>query len=61
MAGDLANAGVLPAATGVPILHVLADHDQYDPYPASIAFDRQHLPAPADLLTLVGATHLDPF
>ncbi|HWW43598.1 MAG TPA: hypothetical protein VN180_00860 [Acidimicrobiia bacterium] len=61
MAGNLANAAVLPAATGVPVLHVLDDHDPYDPYPASIAFDRQHLPAPRELLTLVAATHLPPF
>ncbi len=61
MAGNLANAGVLPAATGVPILHVLDDHDQYDPYPGAIAFDEQHLPAPDELLTLVDATHLPPF
>jgi dienelactone hydrolase len=61
MAGNLANAGVLPAPTGVPILHILDDHDPYDPYPASIAFDRQHLPAPNDLLTLISASHLPPF
>jgi len=61
MAGNLANAQVLPSATGVPILHILDDHDPYDPYPASIAFDREHLPAPHDLLTLVSADHLPPF
>jgi len=61
MAGDLANAGVLPAATGVPILHVMDDHDQYDPYPASIAFDRANLVAPKELLTLVSAVHLPPY
>ena len=61
MAGNLGNAGVLPQATGVPILHVMEDHDQYDPYPASIAFDRTNLPAPRDLLTLVSAVHLPPY
>ncbi|HEY6318666.1 MAG TPA: hypothetical protein VI462_12375 [Acidimicrobiia bacterium] len=61
MAGNLANAEVLPAATGVPILHVMNDHDQYDPYPASIAFDRANLPAPKELLTLVSAVHLPPY
>ena len=61
MAGNLANALVLPAATGVPILHIMDDHDQYDPYPASIAFDRQNLPAPNERLTLVAAAHLPPY
>ncbi len=61
MAGNLANAGTPPAATGVPVLHVLDDHDPYDPYPASIAFDRQSLPAPKVLLTLVNAIHDVPF
>ncbi len=61
MAGNLANANALPTATGVPALHVMDDHDQYDPYPASIAFDRQNLPAPKALLTLVNAPHLPPY
>jgi dienelactone hydrolase len=61
MAGNLGNAGVLPAATGVPILHVMEDHDQYDPYPASIAFDRANLQAPKEMLTLVSAVHLPPY
>jgi pimeloyl-ACP methyl ester carboxylesterase len=61
MAGNLANANVLPTATGVPALHIMDDHDRYDPYPASIAFDRQHLPAPKAILTLVNAGHDLPF
>jgi hypothetical protein len=67
MAGNLANAGVLgqangmPTATGVPVLHIMDDHDQYDSYAASIAFDRQSLPAPKASLTLVNAIHDVPF
>jgi dienelactone hydrolase len=61
MAGNLANALELPGPTGVPVLHVMDDHDQYDPYPASIAWDRQYLRAPRYLLTLVSANHLPPF
>jgi len=61
MAGNLANANALPTATGVPALHIMDDHDQYDPYPASIAFDRQNLPAPNARLTLVNGVHLPPF
>jgi dienelactone hydrolase len=57
MAGNLADARVLPAATGVPVLHIMEDHDEYESYPASIAFDRQSLPAPRALLTLVNASH----
>jgi dienelactone hydrolase len=61
MAGNLANAGALPAATGVPVLHVMDDHDEYDSYPASIAWDRQNLVAPRLLLTLASAHHQPPF
>jgi hypothetical protein len=61
MAGNLANANALPTATGVPALHIMDDHDQFDPYPASIAFDRQNLPAPKAMLTLVNAVHLPPY
>jgi dienelactone hydrolase len=61
MAGNLANLSAAPAATGVSLLHILDDHDPYDPYPASIAFDRQNLPAPKALLTLVNARHDSPF
>jgi len=61
MAGNLANAYAAPTSTGVPALHIMDDHDQYDPYPASIAFDRQTLPAPKALLTLVNAAHLPPY
>ncbi len=61
MAGNLANAQVMPTATGVPVLHIMNDHDEYDAYSASIAFDRQYLPAPHDLLTLVSETHAPAF
>ena len=44
MAGNLANAEAAPSATGVPVLHIMNDHDQYDSYAASIAWDRQNLP-----------------
>lgn len=61
MAGNLANAGAAPTATGAPALHIMNDHDQFDPYSASIAYDRQNLPAPKSLLTLVNAVHLPPY
>jgi dienelactone hydrolase len=58
MAGNLANAEAAPSATGVPVLHIMNDHDQYDPYAASIAWDRQNLPTPRYLLTLVSEVHV---
>jgi len=61
MAGNLANAEAAPSATGVPVLHIMNDHDQYDPYAASIAWDRQNLPTPRYLLTLVSEMHLPAF
>jgi dienelactone hydrolase len=61
LAGNLDNARVLPAPTGVPVLHVMADHDQYNVYNDSVGFDRAHLSAPRDLLTLRNATHEPPF
>jgi dienelactone hydrolase len=61
MAGNLANANAAPTATSVPALHIMNDHDQFDPYTASIAYDRQNLPAPRSLLTLVNAPHLPPY
>src|SRR5581483_6549036 len=61
MAGNLANAGAAPAATGVPALHIMEDHDEFDPYTASIAYDHQNLPAPKTELTLVNASHLPPY
>jgi dienelactone hydrolase len=61
MAGNLANAEAPPTPTGVPVLHILDDHDQYDSYSASIAWDRQNLLSPRELLTLVSGVHLPPF
>lgn len=61
MAGNLANARTAPAATGVPALHIMNDHDEFDSYTASIAYDHQNLPDPKTLLTLVNAPHLPPY
>jgi dienelactone hydrolase len=61
LAGNLDNARALPAATGVPVLHVMADLDEYNPYPKAIEFDRAHLVAPSYSLTLRSAHHAPPF
>jgi dienelactone hydrolase len=61
MAGDLGNARSLPAPTGVPVLHVLSDLDEYNPYAAALAFDRMHLAPPSFTMTLRSAAHGAPF
>jgi len=61
MAGNLDNARQLPAPTGVAILHIMSERDQYNPYTASIVFDRAHLASPRALLTLRGAPHEPPY
>jgi len=61
MAGNLDNARQLPAPTGSPVLHVMSERDEFNPYPASIAYDRTHLPTPSALLTLLGGRHRPPY
>jgi dienelactone hydrolase len=61
MAGDLGNANSLPAPTGVPVLHVLSDLDEYNPYAAALEFDRMHLAPPSFTMTLRSAAHGAPF
>ena len=61
MAGDLANANALPLATGVPILHMISENDEFNPLAESLAFDRQSLLAPKYTVVLRGASHLGPF
>ena len=61
LAGNLDNARALPAPTGVPVLHVMADLDEYNAYSKAIEFDRAHLVAPSYSLTLRSAHHAPPF
>ena len=61
MAGNLDNARQVPAATGVAILHLMSDLDEYNPYSAAVAYDRAHLAPPRYLLTLRGAQHQPPY
>jgi dienelactone hydrolase len=61
MAGDLANANNPSVRdTGTPILHIMETNDEYDPYPASIAWDRENLTAPRWMLTLF-SSHVPPY
>ena len=61
MAGNLANSLQAPIPTGVAVLHMLCELDQYNPYTNAIAFDRSSLLAPSYSLTLLGARHFPPF
>jgi dienelactone hydrolase len=62
MAGNLANANNPSLRdTGTPILHIMEDHDEYDSYADSIAWDRENLTAPRWMLSLVNASHVPPY
>jgi fermentation-respiration switch protein FrsA (DUF1100 family) len=62
MAGDLSNiANPLQPHNGVPVLHILEDHDEFDPYAPSIEWDRENLTAPKWSMTLLNGTHAPPY
>jgi dienelactone hydrolase len=46
---------------GRPILHVLSDHDAYNPYGAAMAWNRSTLQQPKHTLSLWNAAHGPPF
>lgn len=46
---------------GRPILHVLSDQDEYNPYGDAIAWDRGTLQQPKTVLSLWNASHEGPF
>jgi dienelactone hydrolase len=59
-AADLGGAGSYQP-NGRPLLHVLSDTDQYNPYAEAIAWDRAHLASPSWTITLRNATHAPPY
>jgi fermentation-respiration switch protein FrsA (DUF1100 family) len=59
-AADLGSLGRYQA-NGRPILHVLSDHDEYNPYGQGIGWDRAVLQQPKALLSLWNAPHGPPF
>ena len=62
MAGNLGNVNnPVRRDTGVPVLHVMGEADELQPYAESIAWDRENLTAPRWMLTLVGGTHAPPY
>jgi dienelactone hydrolase len=61
MAGNLDNANNPSVAdTGTPILHILETGDEFDPYDASIAWDRANLSPPRWMVTLQ-SSHVPPY
>lgn len=44
-----------------PILHVLSDHDDFNPYDDAIAWDRSTLQPPKTVVSLWNASHAEPF
>ena len=62
MAGDLSNANNPSARnTGTPILHIMETNDEYDPYPHSIAWDRDNLTPPRWMMTMENQSHVPPY
>jgi dienelactone hydrolase len=62
MAGSLENvSNPVQRDNGVPVMHVLGDADEFQPYAAAIQYDRDHLTAPKWSVTLVDAGHAPPY
>jgi dienelactone hydrolase len=59
-AADLGYLGNYQA-NGRPILHVLSDLDEYNPYDQAIAWDRSTLQPPKSTLSLWNAAHAPPY
>jgi dienelactone hydrolase len=59
-AADLGFAGTYQP-NGRPILHVLSDHDEYNPYGQAINWNRANLQTPKYTVSLWNATHADPY
>lgn len=62
MAGNLGNLNnVVAPDTGVPVLHLMGEADELQPYGEAIAWDRANLSVPRWMLTLVGGSHAPPY
>jgi len=59
-AADLGSLGSYQQ-NGRPILHVLSEDDEYNPYANAIAWDRSTLQEPKHALSLRNASHAPPF
>jgi dienelactone hydrolase len=62
LAGNLGNINnPVQRDNGVPILHVLGEADELQPYGSAIQWDRDNLTAPKWSVTLVGGSHAPPY
>lgn len=62
MAGNLGNIdNSVRRDSGIPILHLMGEADELQPYADAIAWDRDNLTAPRWMVTLVGGTHAPPY
>jgi dienelactone hydrolase len=62
LAGDLGNINnPVQRDNGVPILHVLGEADELQPYGNAIQWDRDNLTPPRWSVTLVGGAHAPPY
>jgi len=62
MAGVLGNINnPVQRDSGVPILHLMGEADEVQPYADAIAWDRENLTAPRWMVSLVGGTHAAPY
>ena len=63
LAGNLGNVLDYPIQrdNGVPILHILGEADELQPYGAAIQWDRDNLTPPRWSVSLVGGTHSPPY
>jgi len=59
-AASFAYAGIYQP-NGRPILHVLSDTDEYNPFDEAVAWDDANLQQPKTVMSLVNATHLAPY
>jgi predicted dienelactone hydrolase len=62
LAGILGNINnPVQRDNGVPVLHILGQVDELQPYGAAIQWDRDNLTPPRWLVTLVGGAHAPPY
>jgi dienelactone hydrolase len=62
LAGNLSNINnPVQRDNGVPLLHVMGEADELQPYADAIAWDRANLGSPHWSVTLVGGSHAPPY
>jgi predicted dienelactone hydrolase len=62
MAGILGNiSNPVQRDNGVPVLHIVGEADELQPYGAAVAWDRENLTPPRWTVTLIGGGHAAPY